>query len=194
MAFTTREGWLVAAIKQLNKEFFKGSGYSLPEKLGVSCGFAKAQGHRAIGQCWDPSAAKDQTTHMFICPTLDDPMTVLGTLLHELIHAAVGIKEGHRGKFRKLALEFGLAGKMTATYVPEESELGAKIRTISGKLGPYPHGAMTVQKGRALKGRPWMRFRSGTAHSYVVIVSPKQVDEYGVPKDPWGDEMHEEVK
>ena len=52
--FKTRETWLVAAIGKLNKEFFRPGNHKLPERLQVSCGFAKGS-HKAIGQCWGPA-------------------------------------------------------------------------------------------------------------------------------------------
>ncbi len=36
-------------------------------------------------------------------------------LLHEMIHAAVGIDAGHKGPFKRAAIAVGLAGPMTAT-------------------------------------------------------------------------------
>ena len=51
---------------------------------------------------------------------LKDPLEVAATLVHELVHIlAVGVEEGHRGKFTKLAKAIGLEGKMTATHAGE---------------------------------------------------------------------------
>ena len=185
----TREGWLKAAIAELNEEFFASAGYKLPKKLQCSCGFPR--GHaRAIGQCWDPGVSADGTTHLFICPTQAEPMRVLDILLHELIHAAVGIKEGHKGKFKKVAREFGLEGKLTATTVTEGSELWKRLAKCNQRLGKYPHAAMqkrAPKKGTG--GSGWLRYMSPEEEKYRVVVSPKMIEEHGAPQDPWGNEM-----
>ena len=183
----TREGWLIEAVELLDKEFFKGNGYTLPEKIQCSCGFPR--GHaKAIGQCWDPKVSADGTTHLFICPTQADQMRVLDILLHELIHAAVGVECGHKGLFKKVAKEFGLEGKMTATTVTEGSPLWFKLSRISTKLGKYPHSAMD-KKNKPSKASTWLRLQSPENEKFRVVVSPKVIEEYGYPVDPWGNEM-----
>ena len=47
----TREGWLKAAIVELDKKFFAGNGYTLPTSLTASCGFVR--GGKAIGVCFE---------------------------------------------------------------------------------------------------------------------------------------------
>jgi len=196
---TTREGWLQAATKALDAKFFSGKGYKLPEKLGCSCGFPR--GHaRAIGQCWHPSVAKDGTTHIFICPSQDDTMRVLDILLHELIHAAVGLACGHRGAFKKLATEFGLTGKMTATVCEPGSELHRQLASIATELGDYPHSAMGKRntKGDGDEGegegkggaRPWSMWISVNNPEFKVYAHAGQVAEFGEPRDPDGGRMY----
>lgn len=184
----TRESWLVEGIKQLGQDFFSENGYELPENLRVSCGFPKSTNCKAIGQCWDKTASKDETYEMFICPTQEEPVDVLAILLHELIHASVGIEAGHTGPFRKLAKEFGLAGKMTSTFAEEATELHLTLGKISKKLGHYPHAAMQ-KKRAAVKPTNWVRYMSEAVESFRVVANIKQVEEHGAPRDPWGDEM-----
>jgi len=187
----TREGWLMEATRTLKKQFFCDNGYDLPEKLQCSCGFPKGH-NKAIGQCWDPQVSADGTTHIFICPTQAEPIRVLDILLHELIHAAVGVEAGHKGPFKKLMKEFGLAGKATATYAEEGSELWLKLSSIATQLGPYPHAPfdkskMKKSKRGAMGG--WVRLQSETDETYKVLISPKQLEENGPPLDPWGEPM-----
>lgn len=187
---TTREGYLVEAMALLDKEFFAGRGYTLPAKLRVSCGFPKGASSKAIGQCWDPKVAVDGTTHMFISPALgEEIVSVLATLLHEMIHAQVGLEEKHKGAFRKLAKEFGLAGKMTATYAEQGSELHHKLSMISAQLGPYPHAPMRPLKKTKPAASGWVRLMSKNEEGYRLVISPKMIEEFGYPQDPWGDEM-----
>lgn len=187
-AIQNRESWLEAAIIALDKKFFNANGYDLPEKLQVSCGFPRASSGKAIGQCWNPSSSTNKTTHMFICPSIAEPIQVLAILLHEMIHAAVGTEAGHRGPFRKLVKEFGLAGKMTATFVEEGGELWDTLCVMRDRLGVYPHAAMIKQRKAAI-GTGWIRMRSVTEATYTLTISAKSLDEYGNPVDPWGEEM-----
>ncbi len=184
----TREGWLLNAVDALSAKFFEENGYDLPERLGVSCGFPRGVA-RAIGQCWDPVVAEDGTTHMFICPSIAEPLRVLDILLHEMIHACVGIDVGHKGIFRKLVKEFGLHGKMTATFAEEGTELHKTLGVIAGRLGEYPHAPMKKTQNKGKGGSGWIRLVSPREEGYKVVISPKMIEEHGVPRDPWGNDM-----
>jgi len=184
----TREAWLAAATTALDKKYFKGNGYKLPEKVRASVGFPRASS-KAIGQCWSPEVSGDETHEIFICPTQAAPIRVLDIHLHELIHASVGIKEGHRGNFRKLAKEFGLAGKMTATFAEDGSDLHRELASIATALGEYPHAAMVKTQKVASKDNKWVRFVSRTEPTYKVVINRDRVSEWGVPCDFAGEEM-----
>ena len=151
--------------------------------------FPKSPGKHAIGQCWDEEVSADKTYEIFICPTQAEPLRVLDILLHEMIHACVGLKEGHKGTFRKLAKEFGLAGKMTATFAEEGGELWLKLSTMSTRLGVYPHAAMEAKGGLPKQPSHWVRFVSTNEDSYKIVANLKKVEEFGPPQDPWGDPM-----
>ena len=184
-----RETWLQSAIDEMDKVFFMENGYELPNQLGVSCGFPRARAN-AIGQCWNPASAKDKTTHMFICPSLDDPISVLATLLHEMIHASVGTEVGHKGIFRKLVKEFGLAGKMTATFAEVGSPLEQTLLDMSARLGEYPHSGMFKNAARSgPKKEVWVRLVSPVDSDYKVAILPSVMDTMGAPVDPWGNDM-----
>lgn len=188
----TRESWLVGGMAALDKAFFKGNGYELPA-VRASVGWPRSKSGNAIGQCWDSKSSADETHEMFICPTQAEPTRVLDILLHEMIHACVGIKEGHKGLFRKLALEFGLEGKMTATVVTPGTPLHLRLCAIAEKLGPYPHAAMLKKvDGRTKTGiRKQLNLRSVTPglEEYRVTVLTRFIEEFGYPKDPVGVEM-----
>ena len=188
MKYTTREDWLVAAIAKLDETFFSPAGHELPEKLQVSCGFAKGS-HKAIGQCWGPALSANETTQMFICPSQDEPVGVIDTLLHEMIHACVGVKAGHRGPFRKMVLEFGMVGPIKSAHAEEGSECHAKLVAIAETLGAYPHARLRKAPGAVRHPHIWLRFVSVTEEKYTITISEKNAKEYGIPVDPWGDEM-----
>ncbi len=188
-----RETWLENAVKQLDGVFFDGKGYTLPDKIAVSCGFPRG-GRRTVGQCWSQTLSDDGTSNIFISPTLSSPLRVLDVLLHELIHAAVGTKAGHRGPFRKLAIEFGLEGKMTATFVKEGSELWEQLTAMLKTLPLYPHAALKPAANSGRKTNGWVRYISKQIPTYTVVVSPNQVLLFGAPRDGQGNEMVEKEK
>ena len=141
---TTREAWLVAAMAPLSKMMGVKAGL-VPGSVRVSCGWpakgALATRKRRVGECWPASLNKDQQSHVFVSPCLDEPVEVLGTLLHELIHAALPAKTGHKGPFARAAKLCGLEGKPSATTVSEA--LATHLNTdVLPELGPYPHQAI----------------------------------------------------
>ena len=143
--FTAREQWLQAAT-EIFRPWFEKRDFSYPDKLRVACSFT---GHgvkgNAIGECWATICSKDSACEIMISPVLDDPSRVLDVLLHELIHAVLGIEEGHGKVFRALATDLGLTGKMTATIA--SPDLVEDLKPIIEQLGAYPHAALTAMVG-----------------------------------------------
>lgn len=189
MAYKTREEWLKAAIVQLDEVFIKPNQQTLPERLGVSCGFPKSSA-KAIGQCWSPEVSEGQTIEMFISPVLSDAVSVLATLLHEMAHAVLGIKVAHKGPFVKLIRSFGLEGKPTATYAKEGTDCYNNLMKISVALGTYPHSAM-VPPTKVKSSKPWflLHVRSKANPDYKFTISPRMIEEFGLPFDHAGGEM-----
>lgn len=145
-----REEWLNAcmlALAPLLEENVKGATATM-DTWRVSVGFPGGRGkkNKAIGQCWSDTCSKGGRTEMFVSPVLDDGLTVAATLLHEMVHASVGVKFGHSGPFAKLARAVGLAGKLTAT-VPGP-ELKERLNSILATLGDYPHAGLNASEGR----------------------------------------------
>lgn len=184
----TREGWLKSAVALLDQKFFAANGYELPVGVKVACGPPSLGLPRAIGVCWDKACSDAEHHEIFISGTQAEPMRVLDILLHELIHACVGTKEGHKGRFRKLAKQFGLEGKMTATFVTEGTPLWEQLKEINDVLGPYPHAAMKrVMKPSRQPKR--VVFYSPQEPKFMVTCKLPVVEEFGAPKDPWGNTM-----
>ncbi len=118
-----REQWLNECIQKLRPEFEQ-LAHPLPEKIRASCSWPSKSGlankKRRIGEAWSSKNSADQSCEVFISPVLKDPIEVSATLVHELVHCAVGVEEGHKGKFPRLAKAVGLEGKMTATTASAE--------------------------------------------------------------------------
>lgn len=155
-AATLREDWLNRAMPMI-REHFAGAGFEVPEKIRLTCGFPSKMGmgrkKRRIGECWDSSCTTDGYHLIFISPVLGDPIKVLGTQVHEVVHAAVGTKHGHKAPFSKAAKAVGLIKPWTSTK--ESDDLVERINRWIKGLGPYPHGALDpkVMERETEKGR-----------------------------------------
>lgn len=190
----TREEWLTEAIRLLETDLFGLKGLvgkevlKMPAKWQVTCGWCKGMTAKGIGMCVDPVCSKDGTTHIFVVPTQEDQMSIMGTLTHEMVHAIVGIKESHKGRFVEVSRLLGLVGKPTMCTVGPDTPAWTVCADIIRRLGPYPHAAM-VPRAKPSKPSPWVRWRSKTMPKFTVLANTKQVAKYGMPRDPKGDEM-----
>ncbi len=172
------------------RPWFKEKEFPLPETILVSVGFPKYGSSKAIGQCWDAETSMGElkAPHIFIHPNQINEVRILDILLHELIHAAVGCKHGHKGPFKRLALEFGLAGKMTATFAEIGSEIYNELLKIAEELGPFPHIGLQPPVKQKVPAK-WVRLKSPMNEEYKVVISPSSIDAFGFPIDPWGNVM-----
>lgn len=182
--FPTREEWLQAALKEFTPLFIA-KDRKVPA-IRVSTGWpsrkALSAKSKSIGECWSPECSEDKITEIFISPFLRDaiePQGVLSTLLHEMIHAVVGVEHGHKKPFKTLALALGLEGKMTCTYAGEE--LLETIKEISKTLGAYPHGRLDLKKaGRKSQGTRLIKCTCGEPScEFTVRMTRKWIDEVG---------------
>lgn len=175
-----REVWLLKLAGQLEATLFE---QEMPP-YRVTCGWPSrggtAERKRTIGQCFCPTASSDGTAELIVSMWLDDPMDVAATLAHEMIHAIVGIKAGHKGPFRKLALEIGLEGKMTATYAGDTFK--RVVQPILDSLGPYPHSKLDAKAGGKKQTTRLIKVECGCG--YNVRITQKWLDEVGEPHCP----------
>ena len=190
MSTTTREQWLLDCVLALRPDFER-VGFPLPEKIRASCSWpsksALAAKTRRIGECWSAECSGDASFETFVSPVLTDPIEVSATLLHELVHSAVGLDAKHKGPFKTCAKAIGLEGKMTATHAGEE--LTARLREITDTLGPYPHAKLDKSKSNAPKKQGTrMILVKCPECEYQVRTTQKWLD-VGVPTCPCGAEM-----
>jgi hypothetical protein len=137
-----REVWLERAASFLLDYMVQ---QGLPRvAVRVSCGWPSRGGLAArvavVGQCFPPTMCRDGIPQIFVSPRIDDSLQVLGTLLHELVHASVGCQYQHRKEFSQAARRVGLAGPPTATTVGES--LRPVLMRCVAVYGPYPHAAI----------------------------------------------------
>lgn len=184
--FTTREEWLQAAVKFI-EPLFKGKKFP-PVRVATGWPSRKAVSakSRAIGQCWSPECSADNITEIFISPYLDKvddkDQGVLETLVHELVHAVVGVEHGHKKPFRAVALAVGLEGKMTSTSAG--TELHEILKEIAKDLGPYPHARLDARKGPGKSQSTRMLKCTCGECGFTVRMTRKWVDEVGAAHCP----------
>lgn len=135
---TNRETWLNTITDKYIRQHFTEQGYTIPQNVRMSCSLTNSK--KAIGLCFTNVVSADNTHEIMVSPKIADSARVVDILIHELIHATIGVKEGHNAKFKKVALSLGLEGKMTATIA--SPELKAKILHWVAEIGEYPHAEL----------------------------------------------------
>jgi hypothetical protein len=181
-----REDWLTRAAMIANEHLFRAAKYTVPNNVryAMSLPSRNAMGKKrtTIGQCWSSKCSDDGTYEIFVTPMIDDMRDVFATLVHEIVHAVVGLEHGHDKVFKRCALAVGLEGKMTATTMTDETWDRMKPLLVAG-LGEYPHAKMQVnstvkkQTTRMIKAECLLT-------NYKVRVSRSQVESYGEPVCP----------
>ncbi len=151
-----REYWLQQATLFL-MEHMQRCGLA-PVPVRVSCGWPSSGGlglkRVTVGQCFAPTMCSDGVPQIFISPRMADSVDVLGTLLHELIHASFHCQFGHGKAFSQAARKVGLAGPPTATIVGDQ--LKPLLQEYVAQVGTYPHAAIVP---RRKKEKPGSRLR-----------------------------------
>lgn len=176
-----RETWLLAAASELRKLF--PTEYFIPE-FHVSIGLPSGGCHNlTMGETFSNDTSNDGLCSVFISPKFDDPIKVLRTLLHEMIHVENNCLDNHNRRFAKIAREVGLAGPPTATYTTPE--LRVKLQKLSRKLGPYPHSAMSFVNEKTQK--TYLK-KLQCSCGYLIRTTQIQIDK-GLPRCPKGHKL-----
>lgn len=182
----TREEWLMTLVENL-RPVFEEKGFPIPEKVRASVGIPKGK-RTAIGQCFSPKASETEYTEIFISPKLADSLDVAQTFVHELIHAAVGVEEGHKGNFKVMAGKMNLGGKMTATVrTPEFDEW---MTPIIEKIGKFPHEKLDTDSGGIKKQTTRLIKCECPECGYVVRTTAKWIEQAGAPCCPLHGQMN----
>jgi hypothetical protein len=186
MKFKTREEYLVQAV-ELMRPLFESKDYKIPA-LHVTCGWpstgALSPKSKRIGECWDSKASADGKHQIFISPWLqkNDDAGPLSTLVHEVVHAVVGLAAKHGKLFKECATAVGLEGKMTSTHAG--AELMEIIKQWELELGEYPHAKLDPG-ARPTKKQTTRMFKCECRQcGYVVRTARKWLEEIGIPHCP----------
>jgi hypothetical protein len=150
MTTTNRETWLNDLASKMAPTFAE-HGFPLPA-LRVSIGWPSAGKDAPIaGECWDKSVSADGHFEIFLNPSRADSLAVGATLAHELIHAAVGFDQGHKGNFAKVALSLGFARPLTHVGDDTPEKLAGWLRPMLDEVGELPHAAINYSRQGATR-------------------------------------------
>ena len=180
-----REQWLLDAV-EIMRPWLEEAGKPLPETVRVSVGWPKGKRKTTIGVCHSGNSSEDGIHQIFISPAIAEPIQVLATLLHELIHAADDCQNGHRKEFSRVAAAVGLVKPWTATSPGDDLRL--KLQDVLGKLGEYPHAVLTARP-RGSVGSRMLKVHAPNCCKYIARTTAKWVNEQGLPLCPHGEEM-----
>jgi hypothetical protein len=76
------------------------------------------------------------TNAIVLFPYLGSTLHTLKTLVHEMVHLAVGAEHGHRAPFQKAAAAVGLTPPWREA--PASSSLMEHLKRIAAEVGPMP--------------------------------------------------------
>lgn len=180
-----REQWLNDFAGKLVPWFQQSADVVIPAGLRVGCGWpssrALSKKKKRIGECWSPECSASGVHEVFVSPFVADPIEVGEVLVHEIVHAIVGVQEKHGKAFGKLARKVGLEGKMTSTFA--SGELRVELEAIVGQLGAYPHASLESKVTTVKKQGTRMLKMSCIACGYTVRAAKKWLDR-GLPSCP----------
>lgn len=136
------EVWLNEAVELMRPRFAE-AGYEIPP-VHLSVGFT-VYGYRVntkrliLGTCSSRKMDKDGINQIFISPVVDDPMNVLVTLAHELVHAIDDCKHSHGPVFQQISKDLKLTD-CRAVNMMDYVETVKFYRWMLDQLGRYPRG------------------------------------------------------
>ncbi len=180
-----REAWLQQLMAAV-APWYEKEGYEL-KSVRIGVGFpSTGRKSKRIGECWSPEQSEDKHNEIFVHPGYADSIDVAGTVVHELIHAAIGNKHKHGPLFKKVAHALGLAGPMRATHVGPE--LTEKLKEIIADIGKYPHAKLNVDGASSHGPRQKNRMlKASCPECKYIIRASKSCFEIGVPPCPNAD-------
>jgi hypothetical protein len=181
----SREAWLRRATDGL-RPVFAAAGQELPPTIRFAIAFLSSgrRPSRRVGECWPSAASADGHHEIFVRLDREEPVEILGILVHELVHAALPEGAGHGPLFRRAALAVGLTGPMRSTEV--SAELRLRLERLAARLGPVPHRRLDVgiRPADGPKKQGTRLLKAQCRCGYTVRVTAKWVDEVGPPWCP----------
>ena len=142
--FDTAEAWLRAAFDALRPDF-EAIGKTLPAAIRPNFGFTSHGSKKTgiTGQYYDGGASTDTIPKLIIRCNTDDPAAILEAVVHQCVHAVVGVEEGHGKAYREVGLRIGLEPPCAPARPGSAS---ASVYTSwPPELGPFPNARLNFE-------------------------------------------------
>lgn len=179
----TREEWLKKAVRTL-RPMLKKAGVKMRPRWQVSMSLTARR--NVIGLCcYEANSDSGKTVNILVCPSLSDPVEVLSTLFHEMIHASLPLGVHHGKKFVDACKCTGWT-KYKPTSAAASDEMRVVLARVAAFLGPFNHDPLRLIKtsGAGTKGGYWPVYVSPADPRYRLQVSARAVEEHGPPLCP----------
>lgn len=137
-----REAWLSGAAVLL-RPWFRARGFEIPLRLRIGVG-ALGHSRRVLGAFF-PETDADGFRHITVSPFIDDSVTVIVVLVHELVHAILPPQVLHGRAFQAAANRLGLRAPFS--MIDPSEDLAEQAMRIVHTLGRYPHRAPLLGGG-----------------------------------------------
>ena len=140
----TAEAWERAAVDRLRTDF-EAIGKTLPPVIHCDFGFTSHGSKKTgiTGQYYESGASTDDIPKLIVRCNTDDPIAILEAVVHQCVHAVVGVKEGHGKAFREVALRIGLEPPMRTSKAGKR--LSERLHALSAELGPFPNARLNFE-------------------------------------------------
>jgi len=181
LVYDTAEEWALAVVEAYRPQF-EALGLEIPS-ITISPGFtgAGSRDTKVAGECWTSKASPtNDTFHIFLNPRITDSNYLAHVIVHEVIHATVGLQCKHRGAFRATAKALGFAGKMTQSEWSDEARIACD--RILETIGVYPRPAFTGMTGRKKAKTRLLKVYCDCC-GYTMRITQKWLD-IAIPKCP----------
>jgi hypothetical protein len=132
---SARVAWLETVYQFFNEEIFN---KECPFGANISWGWPSRSPKKAHGQASELLKNANSEFLITISPIIDNTTEILDTLVHEMVHLAVGCEHGHRKAFSQLAKKVGLEKPWSASTPSEE--LKDLFKRVVIKFGDIPSG------------------------------------------------------
>ena len=142
--YDTAEAWLRAAFDALRPDF-EAIGKKLPAAIHGNFGFTSHGSKKTgvSGQYYDGGASTDEIPKLIIRCNTDEPLLILEAVVHQCVHAVVGVEEGHGKAFREVGLQIGLEPPMRTSKAGKR--LSDRLHALSAELGPFPNARLNFE-------------------------------------------------
>jgi len=193
-----RESWLRAVVDGFLRDHFKGAGLTIPKVL-VSVGWPPNRriarnGRSKIGGICCPMQWNEGKAYIiYLTPQESDSDDYLSVLVHELVHAAVGLEAGHGKDFKEAGIAVGLEGKPTQMSAGDDLAVAMRKWVKRTKLGKFPHHRELYKAPRqttrmvkvSCKQRDCeSRDFTGRGTGYTMRLAGSWLEEFGAPACP----------